>query len=53
MEKLRAIIGDVENENSDQIKLMERHSREVIQEAKGMVYCIYCKCMYVWYYMYM
>jgi hypothetical protein len=34
MAKLRNIIGDVENENSDQIAMMNRHSKEVIEEAK-------------------
>jgi len=35
VEKLRTIIADVTDENSDQVLLMERHSRDIVAEAKA------------------
>ena len=34
VEKLRSIIADVTDENSGQVAMMERHSREIIKEVR-------------------
>mmetsp|Transcript_39104 Transcript_39104/g.87481 ORF Transcript_39104/g.87481 Transcript_39104/m.87481 type:complete len:558 (+) Transcript_39104:152-1825(+) len=34
VDKLKAIIADVTDENNGQVAMMERHSREIIQESK-------------------
>jgi hypothetical protein len=35
VDKLRSIIADVTDENSGQVAMMERHSREIVAEAKA------------------